>query len=148
MSKILGGTKFFVGGLQMHCTETDLREAFAKYGSLKEVLVMRDHKNGNKSRGFGFVHFQDKVELIPNGQTSVVGYQVLGRNVEIKFASPRSEQEANEMGVSYTKGKGTVTPPPQSRSVDMHMAVAQGFPKEATEGDIQTYFKMFGSGKR
>ena len=80
-------TKYFIGGLQIRCNEFDVKEAFSKSGTLKEVIIMRDKITGI-SRGFGFIQFEDRVDLIPAGQVRVFGYHVLGRGVELKLAVP------------------------------------------------------------
>jgi RNA recognition motif-containing protein len=50
--------KIFVGGLRDALTEDDLRTYFSQYGSVLEAMVMRE-KLTEKSRGFGFVTFDD-----------------------------------------------------------------------------------------
>jgi RNA recognition motif-containing protein len=52
-----GPGKLFVGGLGRHTSDTELREAFSKFGPLLEAIVMTDRMTG-ESRGFGFVTFE------------------------------------------------------------------------------------------
>uniref|UniRef100_A0A803LHT8 RRM domain-containing protein n=1 Tax=Chenopodium quinoa TaxID=63459 RepID=A0A803LHT8_CHEQI len=49
----------FVGSLSWSTTDRGLRDAFEKYGRLLEAKVVLDKFSG-RSRGFGFVSFDDK----------------------------------------------------------------------------------------
>ena len=50
--------KIFIGGLRDQVTDEELKTYFSTYGSIVECLVMRD-KETQKSRGFGFITFDD-----------------------------------------------------------------------------------------
>ena len=50
--------KLFVGAIKEGMTEEHLRDYFSKYGKIEDCIVMKD-KETNKSRGFGFVSFDD-----------------------------------------------------------------------------------------
>jgi RNA recognition motif-containing protein len=50
--------KLFVGSLSWGTTESDLEDAFARFGSITEVKVITDRNTG-RSRGFGFITFED-----------------------------------------------------------------------------------------
>jgi len=50
--------KIFVGGLASETSEADVKEYFGVYGTLTDVVVMKDKVTGN-GRGFGFVTFED-----------------------------------------------------------------------------------------
>lgn len=54
-----GGYKIFLGGLPSNITETDLRHFFNRYGKVTEVVIMYDQEK-KKSRGFGFLSFEDE----------------------------------------------------------------------------------------
>ena len=51
-------TKLFVGGLPYHTTDKSLRDHFECYGDIEEAVVITDRQTG-KSRGYGFVHYED-----------------------------------------------------------------------------------------
>ena len=51
----------FCGNLNGEVTETDLQEAFEKYGKVSNVKLIKDMFTG-VSKGFGFVEMPSKVE--------------------------------------------------------------------------------------
>ena len=50
--------KLFVGGSNESLKEEEIRDYFAKFGEVKEVIVVKDKTTGN-GREFGFVEFLD-----------------------------------------------------------------------------------------
>ena len=50
--------QIFVGNLGTVITEDHLREFFSQFSPVKSVKVIKE-KGGEKSRGFGFVEFED-----------------------------------------------------------------------------------------
>lgn len=50
--------KLFVGAIKEGLNEEHLKEYFAKYGKIEDCVIMKD-KDSNKSRGFGFITFDD-----------------------------------------------------------------------------------------
>jgi hypothetical protein len=57
--------KVFVGGLHQDCDEHDIRDCFAKFGQITEVLIMFDKVTG-RNRGFGmFILIQALLPLNP-----------------------------------------------------------------------------------
>lgn len=50
--------KLFIGGLRDNISDEDLTSYFGAYGSVAEAIVMKEKETG-KSRGFGFVTFDD-----------------------------------------------------------------------------------------
>lgn len=53
-----GIKKVFVGGIGQDTDEFHLRDYFSKYGLVENASIMTDKDTG-KSRGFGFVVFED-----------------------------------------------------------------------------------------
>eukprot|EP00759_Apiculatamorpha_spiralis_P004746 PhF_6_TR12884/c0_g1_i4/m.20273 len=142
-------TKYFIGGIPIKATEDDVRSEFSKFGIIRDVVLSRDRIT-NKPRGFGFLSFVDKIDLIPPGQQSVYGYNICGRPVELKFAAPRNEEEARETGIPYEPNKRSQqhhdrkdTQPPPPMDWD-RCVVIRGFPSDATSADLYSYFSCFG----
>ncbi|HEY8379548.1 MAG TPA: hypothetical protein VIK91_23810, partial [Nannocystis sp.] len=50
--------KIFVGGLAWATDDESLRAAFEPFGKVSEAIVVKD-KETMRSRGFGFVTFED-----------------------------------------------------------------------------------------
>ncbi|TNN78078.1 Cold-inducible RNA-binding protein A [Liparis tanakae] len=63
--------KLFIGGLSFETNEDSLAAAFNKYGTIEKVDVIRDKETG-KSRGFGFVKF-DNSEDAKDAQDAMNG---------------------------------------------------------------------------
>ena len=53
------GRKIFVGGIPHTINETQLQAYFANFGAVEESIIMVDRTTG-RSRGFGFVTFEEK----------------------------------------------------------------------------------------
>lgn len=50
--------KIFIGGIGADTEEAHLQEYFSRYGNIESVAIVTDKETG-KSRGFGFVTFDD-----------------------------------------------------------------------------------------
>ena len=84
--------KVFVGGIPPHVDRDELRTIFMQFGPVTDAIVMVDQTT-QRSRGFGFVTFEHD----SNGAHNAVAAQPLqigGRRVEVKLATPRSEQNS------------------------------------------------------
>lgn len=92
--------KVFLGGLPSNVTETDLRAFFGRYGKVMEVVIMYDQEK-KKSRGFGFLSFEDETSV--ERVTSEHYVNLHGKQVEIKKAEPRDGPNANKMGADMNQ---------------------------------------------
>jgi hypothetical protein len=79
--------KLFVGGLSWNTTDDGLREAFAKFGSVVEAKVVTDRETG-RSRGFGFVSYQDAAEGA-SAQQAMDGASLDGRSIRVNAAEDK-----------------------------------------------------------
>ena len=80
----------YVGNLSFDATEEDVQEAFAKYGEVSSVKIVRDRETG-RSRGFAFVEMPDGAqakEAIENVNLT----DIAGRRVTVNEARPKSDQ--------------------------------------------------------
>lgn len=83
--------KLFVGGLPGNVTDPDFRMFFEAYGIVLDSVVMIDRDSG-RSRGFGFVTFEDKAvaEKLLGGSGSRSNTIVIrGKLCEVKSAEPK-----------------------------------------------------------
>ncbi|XP_066149904.1 heterogeneous nuclear ribonucleoprotein 27C isoform X1 [Euwallacea fornicatus] len=90
-----GYPKVFLGGLPSNVTETDLRSFFTRFGKVMEVVIMYDQEK-KKSRGFGFLSFEDDDSVDRCVAEHFVNLN--GKQVEIKKAEPRDGSGVNKMG--------------------------------------------------
>lgn len=54
-------TNIYVGNLSFRATESDLTDAFSRYGGVGKVSIIKDRETG-RSRGFGFVEMDNSHE--------------------------------------------------------------------------------------
>jgi len=83
-------TNIYVGNLSFDATEEDLRQAFAQYGEIASVNVIKDRETG-RSRGFAFVEMPDSdqaKEAIENVNLT----DIAGRRVTVNEARPKSDR--------------------------------------------------------
>jgi RNA recognition motif-containing protein len=78
----------YVGNLDSSTTEQELRDAFAVYGQVQTVSIVKDRETG-VPRGFGFVEMEDDKEarealLALNGST------LSGTTLTVNEARPKA----------------------------------------------------------
>jgi len=113
--------KMFVGGLSWQTTPEGLKEYFAKFGEISEVMVMKDPTT-RRSRGFGFVTFGDTTGV---DRVLAHGTHTLdGKKIDPKVAFPR---RANPKMVTKTK-----------------KIFVGGLSATSTLEDVKAYFEQFG----
>lgn len=76
----------FIGGLSWSTSDRVLKEAFEKYGRLIEAKVVLDKFSG-RSRGFGFVSFDDK-KAMEEAIEEMNGMDLDGRPITVDKAQP------------------------------------------------------------
>jgi RNA recognition motif-containing protein len=80
--------KLFVGGLAWATTDDGLRQAFERFGQVAEAKVIMDRETG-RSRGFGFVSFNDDAQGNAAMQ-EMDGGQLDGRTIKVNEAQERA----------------------------------------------------------
>jgi RNA-binding protein Musashi len=113
--------KMFIGGLSWQTTPEGLKEYFAKFGDIAEVMVMKDPTT-RRSRGFGFVTFSDPKSVdnvLANGS-----HELDGKKIDPKVAFPR---RAHPKMVTRTK-----------------KIFVGGLSAPSTLEDVKNYFEQFG----
>lgn len=121
--------KLFVGGLNKITDDDNLRGYFGKYGEIVDCSIMRDPEK--KSRGFGFILFDDStsVDKIIAAKKDGTTFSVDERTIEIKRALPKVP-------------RGTIGAPRAER-LNKKIFVG-GLPNTITEEDVKMYFEAFG----
>lgn len=79
----------YVGNLSYEVTEEDLKEAFAVFGEVDTVKIIKDNYTG-RSKGFGFVEMPAKSEA-QSAIEGLNGKELKGRNLNVNEARPRAE---------------------------------------------------------
>lgn len=103
-------SRIFVGGLDPVVDESDLEKAFALFGEITNVMVMRDRDNG-RSRGFAFISFKDSMSS-EDAISRMHGVEIRGRCVTVRHAErERFLDDKNQTGSAGSmRGKsGPVT---------------------------------------
>jgi RNA recognition motif-containing protein len=77
--------KLFVGGIPVNLSDEEFRDHFEEFGIVTEIQIVKD-RSTNKSRGFGFVTYEDK-DSVEN--VLAVQHTLLGKTVEVKKAEPK-----------------------------------------------------------
>jgi len=80
----------YVGNLSYSLTESELRVAFAAFGHVSSVNILRDRESG-RSRGFGFVEMPDQAEA-DAAVMNLNGKDLDGRALRVNEARPRERR--------------------------------------------------------
>ncbi len=79
----------YVGNISSQLTEEELNEAFAAYGQLTSVRIIKDRYTG-ESRGFGFIEMPEKTEA-EAAIAGLNGKELKGKTLNVNVARPRTE---------------------------------------------------------
>ena len=94
----------YVGNLSFQASEDDVRQAFAQYGQVTSVSIIKDKFTG-ESRGFAFVEMPNGTE----GQAAIAGLNgkdLRGRSLTVNEARPRTEGDRGGGRGGYGGGGG------------------------------------------
>jgi cold-inducible RNA-binding protein len=86
----------YVGNLSRDVNEDDLRQAFAEFGTVSTVNIIKDRFTGDP-RGFGFVEMASKEE----GQAAIAGLNgrdLKGRSLNVNEARPKTDRAGGGSG--------------------------------------------------
>src|ERR1041385_7784486 len=78
----------YVGNLDFNVSEDELRQAFAAYGQVENVTVLKDRDTG-QPRGFGFVEMANDEEA-EKAISAMNGYQLGSRALNVNEARPKT----------------------------------------------------------
>lgn len=83
-------TNIYVGNLSYDATEEDIQQAFAPFGEVASVNIIKDRETG-RSRGFAFVEMPDSDEA-KEAIEKVNLTEIAGRSVTVNEARPKSDR--------------------------------------------------------
>ena len=83
-------TNIYVGNLSYDATEEDIQQAFAEFGEVASVNIIKDRETG-RSRGFAFVEMADGDEA-KEAIEKVNLTEIAGRSVTVNEARPKSDR--------------------------------------------------------
>jgi len=89
--------KLFVGSLAWATDSDALREFFEQFGVVVKAEVVYERDNPKRSRGFGFVEFEDDADAdkaIAKGD----GAELDGRNITVSEAKSREDNGSRGKG--------------------------------------------------
>jgi len=95
-------TKLYVGNLPFQTTSDELKDHFAKAGSVESASVVEDRMTG-RSRGFGFVEMATPEEAAAAIE-QLNGKDFGGRNLTVNEARPRTDRGPGGGGGGYGGG--------------------------------------------
>ena len=97
-------TKLYVGNLPFQTTSDDLRDHFAKAGTVESAQVVEDRMTG-RSRGFGFVEMTSPEEAAAAIE-QFNGKDFNGRSLTVNEARPRTDRGGGGYGGGGGGGRG------------------------------------------
>jgi cold-inducible RNA-binding protein len=83
-------TNIFVGNVSYQTTQEGLEAAFATFGAVERVSVVRDRDTG-QPRGFAFVEMADRNDA-SKAIAALNGSELNGRAINVNEARPREER--------------------------------------------------------
>jgi len=93
------GTKVFVGNLAYSTTEEDLETAFGKCGKVIEAKVVR---RGNRSKGYGFVNFEDENDA-QKSVDALDKVELNGRSINVQLSTSTNTGDEDGDGDSQVR---------------------------------------------
>ena len=83
-------TSIYVGNLSHTASEDDLLQAFAQYGTVSTVSIVKDRDTGSP-RGFAFIEMADDKEAAGAIQELNLD-EIGGRSITVNEARPKSDR--------------------------------------------------------
>ena len=95
----------YIGNLLSNVNEKDLRNAFEKYGQVKEVRLITDKSSG-QSKGYAFVEMPSKNDA-EKAIDEMNGKEFMGSTVKVNLAKPKTNSRAGGRSRDFTsRGRG------------------------------------------
>ncbi len=87
--------KLFIGNLSFKLGEDDIRDLFARFGTITEVAIPRNRET-DKPRGFAFITFE--TEDAARSALTLDGQEVDGRKIRVSIATGEKRTGGNGGG--------------------------------------------------
>ena len=94
--------RIFVGNLDFHATEDELRQLFEQNGPVDQVNIVKDGYSG-QPRGFAFVEMPNVADA-DKAIAALNGTQFGGRTLNVNEARPRPERVQRAGGERHRSG--------------------------------------------
>ena len=95
----------YIGNLSRDVSEDELREAFAAFGTVDSISIIKDKFSG-VSKGFAFIEMSVKEEA-EAAIAGLKGKEIKGRSLDVNEARPREERKPHRGGGGgWNKGRG------------------------------------------
>ncbi len=94
----------YVGNLARDITDDELKQAFAAFGQVERVNILRDRYSG-VPKGFGFVEMPNDAEARAAIE-GLKGKEIKGRTVDATEARPRQDRPRGGGGGGFKGGRG------------------------------------------
>lgn len=108
------GTNLYIKNLDENVTDDQLREEFSAMGTITSARVMKDLKDDNRSRGFGFVCFSSPEEAT-RAVNEMNGRLILNKPIFVALAQRRDVRRA-QLEAQHAARAGA----PQNPMMRMH----------------------------
>ena len=95
--------KLFVGSLAWGTTDESLLEFFSKFGTVSKAEVVKERDNPGRSRGFGFVEFEDD-SAADKAVAEANNAELDGRNITVSEARSKSDDDRGPRGGGGSRG--------------------------------------------
>lgn len=95
-------TNIFVGNLSFQTTQEELHAAFAAYGAVERVSIVKDRDSG-QPRGFGFVEMTDR-SAAETAISQLNGAELNGRAMNVNEARPKPQGGGDRGGSRRSSG--------------------------------------------
>ena len=82
--------KLYIGNLARRTSEKDVEAAFAAFGKVNSVAIIKDRYTGD-SRGFAFVEMENDAEALA-AVAGLNGKELAGRRLTVNEARPTSSR--------------------------------------------------------
>jgi len=81
--------KIYIGNLPYNVTEQDVEDTFAQFGTIEDVVLIKDRATG-RPKGFGFITFGSDKEA--QEALKMDGQDFHGRPVKVNIAKEREKR--------------------------------------------------------